>query len=375
MKRKKIIFVLNEMCFGGVGRLLLHLLTGFGDKIEPIVVLMMHKGELLSKLPSSVRLYDLRYKRRLIDLPLVTRRLAKVFERECPDAALSFLWFPNLISIMARILSRDSFRLVISEHSLPTERLNVDPKLRLLRWPVGFLMRWLYPQADGVICVSRAIAEDLKSRFKLGLDSLKVIYNPVDMKKLLSESSTNVDHPWYNRGLPIIISAGRLIAAKNFSALLRVMEKLLKKEIEAKLVILGDGEERANLDSLVDQLSLRDSVAILGFQDKPHSYLARSAVFVLPSLWSEGFGMAALEAMALGVPVVVYDSCGVAEIIKDGEDGLVIPTGDEKALVSAVAQVLLDPQLAKKLGEAASKKAKLFDITRTVAKYEEVLLS
>jgi len=132
-------------------------------------------------------------------------------------------------------------------------------------------------------------------------------------------------------------------------------------------MILGEGEERPNLEALVRELGLEEDVALPGFVENPYKYMKRAAVFVLSSRW-EGFGNVLVEAMALGTPVVATDCpSGPAEILEGGKWGRLVPVGNHEALAEATLQVLR----GEKVG--ASARALMFSVERMLEEYANVL--
>jgi glycosyltransferase involved in cell wall biosynthesis len=172
------------------------------------------------------------------------------------------------------------------------------------------------------------------------MEKIKVIYNPVITPELFARAEEPLDHPWFRPGEPpVVLGVGRLTQAKDFPTLIRAFA-LVRKERPARLMILGEGEERPKLEALVRELRLEEDVALPGFVDNPYKYMKRAAVFVLSSRW-EGFGIVLVEAMALGTPVVATDCpSGPAEILENGKWGRLVPPGDPEALAKAILDTL-----------------------------------
>ena len=165
----------------------------------------------------------------------------------------------------------------------------------------------------------------------------------------------------------MILGVGRLTQAKDFPTLIRAFA-LVRKKRAARLMILGEGEERPKLEALVRELGLEREVTLPGFVDNPYKYMKRAAVFVLSSKW-EGFGNVLVEAMALGTPVVSTDCpSGPAEILENGRWGRLVPVGDVYALAEAIIETLDEehhPDVANR--------AKDFAVELAVEKYINVL--
>ena len=173
------------------------------------------------------------------------------------------------------------------------------------------------------------------------LESIEVIYNPVITPQLSQKSQESVDHPWFAPGEPpVVLGVGRLEQQKDFPTLIHAFAKVRQMQT-AKLVILGSGREEKKLLSLVNELELSEDVAILGFVENPYAYMAKSAIFVLSSVW-EGFGNVVAEALAAGAPVVSTNCpSGPAEILDNGKYGELVSVGDSQAMAEAILRVLL----------------------------------
>lgn len=207
-------------------------------------------------------------------------------------------------------------------------------------------MRWLYRRADGFVAVSVGVAQDLRG---LGLSDggIHVIRNPVDVERLRQLAAVGLPPPLQAKA-PYIVSLGRLTEAKDFPTLLRAYA-ISALRGSHYLIIVGEGEQRTNIESLVRDLELVDRVQLMGAMDNPHGVVAGAAMHVLSSRW-EGYPNVLLEALALGVPAVSTDCPhGPREILDGGRYGRLVPVGDAAALASAMDAELERPSSA---GEA-----------------------
>jgi glycosyltransferase involved in cell wall biosynthesis len=172
---------------------------------------------------------------------------------------------------------------------------------------------------------------------------------------------------------PRILFVGRLIRWKGVDTLIRAMAQVIREKPGAILSIVGDGEERANLEHLVHDLGISDHVRFLGRvnNEQLSSLYANASVFVLPSrsyqgLVMEGLGVVLLEAMAHGVPVIGSDIGGIPDIIKDGSNGFLFPSEDEKKLATKIVTVLSDKVIADRFQQAGC------ETVRTRFSWEEI---
>ncbi|WP_312083564.1 glycosyltransferase [Epilithonimonas hominis] len=182
------------------------------------------------------------------------------------------------------------------------------------------IFRHVYRLADKVVCVSRSVKDYLVTIKEIPEAKGQVIYNPVSFPKKFPKTKTN-NH--FN-----MVYVGRLGKVKNVQMLIRAFSRLIKQDV--RLTVVGNGSELENLKMLADELQCADRVIFTGFVKEPSKFLANADLFVLPS-FSEGFGIAAVEAMLLKVPVLCSNVGGIPEFVHDGENGwLFSPTSEEE---------------------------------------------
>ena len=361
----KIALFLPSLRGGGAERVMVNLARGFVERgLRVDLVLAKAEGPYLSQVPKEVRVVDLGARRVLYSLPGLVRYL----RRERPQAMLSALNHANIVAIWAKLLARVQTRLVVAEHSTLSRSTENASSVRAKLLP--FLIKTFYPYADAVVAVSRGVAEDLVTTTKLPMEKIKVIYNPVITPELFAKAEEPLDHPWFRPGEPpVVLGVGRLTQAKDFPTLIRAFA-LVRKERPARLMILGEGEDRPKLEALVRELRLEEDVALPGFVDNPYKYMKRAAVFVLSSQW-EGFGNVLVEAMACGCPVVATDCpSGPAEILENGKWGRLVPPGDPEALAKAILDTV---ERGVSRVEAATNVQKRFSMIAIVEQYLKVL--
>jgi L-malate glycosyltransferase len=151
---------------------------------------------------------------------------------------------------------------------------------------------------------------------------------------------------------PFLLAVGRLVPSKAHSILIDAMPAVLKQFPNAKTGICGDGIMHSQLEAQIQALELKNSVKLLGHSDYVEKFLASADIFVMPSFW-EGLPIALLEAMSAGLPVIATKVEGIDEVVVEGENGLLIPTGDVQALANAIIKLLADPKTCHLMGSAS----------------------
>lgn len=326
------------------------------------IVLAKAEGPYLKQIPDTVRVIDLNASRVLTSLPGLVRYL----RHERPSALLSALDHANVVSILARRIARISTRVVVSVHNTISIASRQSTTTRGRMMPI--FMRWLYPYADEIIAVSRESAVDLARLLQIPKTRIRVIYNPVFTSALLQSAEQPILHPWFQSDQsPVAIAVGRLTAQKDFPTLLQAFA-LVRQRYNAKLLILGEGEERERLEKMTESLNLQEDVDMPGFVENPYTYMKRAKVFVLSSRW-EGLPTVLIEAMACGTPVVATDCpSGPREILEGGKWGKLVPVGDPKALAEVILDTLRNPP-----GIDPSIRARDFSVERALGEYINVL--
>jgi len=364
MGKQSIALFLPSLRGGGAERMMINLARGFSEQgLEVDLVLAKAEGPYLSQVPPEVRVIDLDSSRVLTSLPGLVRYL----RCERPRTLLSTLDHANIVAIWARKLARVPNRLVVRVASNLSESASNAPSLRGRLMPR--LVQKFYPLADTVVAVSQGVANDLTSTAGLQRERIQVIYNPVVTADLFEKARESLEHPWFVPGEPpVILSVGRLTKAKDHPTLIRAFARI-RREHSARLMILGEGEDRPNLEALIRELDLEEDVSLPGFVDNPFQYMKRASVFVLSSRW-EGLPNTLIQAMAVGTPVVSTDCpSGPAEILEGGQWGRLVPVGDVEEMAAAIIATLNDPNHPD-----VSKRAQHFGVEKSVQAYLDVLL-
>jgi glycosyltransferase involved in cell wall biosynthesis len=202
------------------------------------------------------------------------------------------------------------------------------------------LARYFYPWADYVVAVCEGVAKDLVETAAIPNERVRVIYNPIVTPDFEAKARSPLQHSWFGPGKPpVILSAGRLTAQKDFPTLIQAFA-LVRKGRPVRLLILGEGEERLALEGLVKRLDLDHYVSMPGFVANPYPYMARAGVFALTSRW-EGLPGVLIEALYCGAPLVATDCPGGSrEILANGQYGQLVPVGDIVALAQAMEAAL-----------------------------------
>ncbi len=222
--------------------------------------------------------------------------------------------------------------------------------------------------SDGVTAVSKQLKTQTVENFELTKD-IKVIYNFIDFERFKKIDKDHFKKAIAPDGEKILVHTSNFRKVKRVEDVVKIFEKVFK-EVNCKLLLIGDGPERQNLENLCRQIGLCDHIRFLGKQDAIEELLAISDIFLLPSE-NESFGLAALEAMACEVPVVSSNAGGIPEVNIDGVTGYLHDVGDVDSMAASVLKILKDPRLHKEMSANALAKAKTFHIDQILPDYED----
>lgn len=223
--------------------------------------------------------------------------------------------------------------------------------------------------SNGITCVSNYLKKSTEEIFKIKKD-MRVIYNFVDTGRYKRESldRENVDFLKYiKKGDKVISHISNFRPVKRIQNIIKAFCKI-SREVQSKLLLVGEGPEAARCKIIVEKLKLEDKVFFLGRYDNIIPVLSASDLYMLPSK-SESFGLSALEALSCSVPVIGTNTGGLPEVVIDGQCGYLCDPDDIKSLANRALKILSSEELAKKMGQEARKRAKLFDSSIIVPQY------
>ncbi len=369
----RAIILINSLASGGAERVVSRLLSFLARRDGPGAYhLALLEPRIAYDIPPGVPVHVLGRRFgsaacRLLGQAAAAVRLLRLVRRERPAAVLAFMTRSNAIALLGRRCVRGWPRTVVSE------RVAVSENYRGVSGAIArFLVRSLYRAADRVVAVSAGVAAELRA---IGVPEglVVVIPNPIDLAELEAGARAGVAHRWAAGPIPLLVSVGRLELQKGHSVLLEAVRRVRARR-EVRLVVFGEGPERAALEAETRRLGIAEAVEWAGFDPNPFPTLARADLFVLPSLW-EGFPNALLEAMALGRAVVASDCpWGPRELLADGACGLLVPPADPAALAEAIERLLANESLRRDYGERARRRAAAFALPEIAGRYLEVLL-
>lgn len=379
---RRIAVFIYALTGGGAQRRTLTLANGFAERGYQVdVVTVRGRGLLNSELSPRARLVALDggwgrwhpgtiVRKRGLKGYLAIPSLARYVIRRAPDIVLSAASHANIPAILAWHLAGKPAPLVLRASNHPSGNLHHRPRrYRLLKPLYNRLGGLLYARADAIIAVSKGVAAAVAELTGLPAERISTIYNPMVGAAGLASPAESPPHPWLEPGNPpVILGAGRLTIQKDFETLIRAFA-VLRRQRQARLIILGDGAKRPQLEALVRELRLDEEVLLPGYVRDVPRWMAFAGAFVLSSLW-EGLPGVLIEALAVGCPVVSVDCpSGPREILDDGRYGALVPARAPEQMAVCIAAALNVPPAPALLRARAAE----FGCERSIAQYLDVL--
>lgn len=367
LKKKKVLFFIYQMGAGGAARTMLNIVNHLDrNRFTPVLVTLNYEGSYEKYLNEDVKFIKLHTRRlRSAIIPL-----SKIIRKEKVDLVFSTIPNYNIVAILARLLSFTKAKNIVREAAFLGGSRSANLKLRF----VGLL----YKFSSRVISLSNGVKENIIKRYRVPSEKITVIYNPVDLKVIqqnIEGGQIEEEHRHIFNGTGnVIITAGRLVPDKDHKTLLKAFS-MIQQQLEAKLVILGEGELEAQLKKQAKELNIEDKVFFLGFMTNPYIYFTHADLFVLSSL-REGFGHVLAEALAAGVPIV-STKCkpGAVEVLEEGKYGKLCEIGNPKDMSEKIYQVLtLQDHEKDYLVQRGLSRALQFDAQEIVKQYEDVFV-
>lgn len=361
LKKIKILHVLYDMYIGGAEILLLHLICSLGmskfehhvyyfgsdgpviDKIEALGV-PVYKGKSLASIKQPIRF--------IVTFFSLVKDLSGFIKRRRIQILLSHLRRSNQLSVtVGKLLSVPAFPTVHNTMEFVDRRSHKDLRVHLNK-----IMDWLiYKLADRVIAVSPEIKRIIHKKFNLSDSRVVVVKNGIVGNDSAIEQADFEREFSGSKDKLKLLAVGRLTYQKNFEVLIKAARFLVDKDFKDFIfLIIGEGEDRLKLERLILDLEVGEYVRLLGLRHDVLQFMKSSNLLVMPSRY-EGLSIAMIEAMACGLPIIGTKSPGLRDYIKDGQNGVLFPVGDDKALSERILELARSRELTSRLSRGARK--------------------
>lgn len=343
-RKKHVAFYIGSLHKGGAERVFVNLAEYFLSEGYTVTMVTQYRYPVEEEyvLPSEVKrvLSDLSAgevtSSRIVNFCRRVKKLHRIWKTERPDLVLSCVGKNNFMAVVTTMFTKTK----------PVVSVVGEAKEEYPTTLMRMLANLLFPHAAGIVLQTE--------RSRIFFINKKIRRRAVILPNSLNPAFIKPRYEGVRDKR--IVAVGRLDANKNHEMMIRAFAALSDKYPEYTLTIYGEGELRRFLENLTEQLNISERVLMPGVIPDVASQIERAALFLLTS-YSEGVSNALIEALASGLPVISTDvpSGGTVELMTDGENGLIIPVGDQQALEEAMDKLLGDTEYADRLGREAAK--------------------
>ena len=366
----KILFVIHDLSVGGAEKVLVNLVNNMDSSKFEVTVLS---------------LFDVGVNRQFLHKNITYQYVFKKMPRG--NSHIMKLFSPQMLY---RRIIPEGYDIVVSYLEGPTARIVggcTDPYTKTVSW-IHFRLhtqkeiahsfrsyqeaRDCYNRADTVVFVSDDARRSFLRACPLKCNTT-VLYNTNASNKIIELSAEKVKEVQFKDDVFYWCGVGKLIPRKGFDRMLRILKRLISEGYKTKLLILGTGDQRLELEKWADENQISRNVQFLGYQTNPYKYVSKCDLFVCAS-YEEGFSTAATEALIVGTPVCTTKVSGVREMLGNNEYGLVVEN-DEEDLYRAIKKLLDQPRLLQYYKKQAGVRGKVFSADKTVQAVENMFES
>ena len=371
MNTQKIAFFIPKLTFGGAERVIIDIANNLSKRGFLVDIVLAKGGDIyLDEINPSINIINLKCKSTFLSLFPLFRYIKKCR----PNGIISALSHANCVVLLANKIIKNNIKIVVSERNISyRDTLN---KTGIKRIILDSLIKYLYPDAKSIVAVSKGVRKSIIDTYKFKNNKVKCISNPCDFEKinkLKSKSILNSEiiNDFQSENKKIILSVGSLTIQKNLSLLINAF-KIVSRQINCKLIILGEGPERSKLEKLCRNLEIdKKLICMPGFIANPFPYMKACDLFVLSSAW-EGFPNVLIQALACNCKIVSTDcDAGPREILEDGKWGKLTKVNDVNELANTMLEELREKD--QKYSNLNIGRLNRFNIDKVTDQYLEAL--
>ena len=379
-KKVKILFVVKNLSVGGAQIRIVRLANELSKREFQVQIASLgRENSIREEISDDVAFTYSKYFDALRSVPIFSPLLSSLYSvyeisRQIlsanPDVICAMHWAAKIPSSFAgKILRRKTVLVEVNRSEYELKLKGVKGK----RHPKFFARKIAYGFASAVVANSKGLADVTSSYFNI--PEVATIHNGIDIEAVRRMSSEPAESFWPDENIPLVVTAGRLVEQKGFEFLIEAIKILNDEKIKVRLLILGEGKLRGQMERKIEDYGIGDLVRISGFMRNPYPYMAKGDIFACSSL-SEGMSNTILEAMALHLPIVSTDhEFGAREMIEHGVNGLLVPTEDPKAMADALMDLIVDKELGKKLVRHADEVIRKFTLETMIEKHGDLFKS
>ena len=357
--------------FGGSGVVATELAKGLAKRDHDVHILSYARPARLDTFRTNISYHEVNMNTYpLFEYPpydlALANQMASLIEYEKIDVLHVHYAIPHATSAyLAKQILGDKAKhvpLITTLHGTDITIVGSDPSYKNV---VDFSIN----QSDGVTAVSSYLREETYERFDIKKD-IKVIPNFIDLDRFQKSDQNHFKKAICPNDEKVVVHVSNFREVKRVPEVVSVFAHILENDIEAKLLLVGDGPDRQRAEQRCRELGMCDEVRFLGKQDQVEDILSIADLFLIPS-GSETFGLAALEAMSCSVPVISSNIGGLPEVNIHGETGYLCNLDDIDCMGNYAVKILSDDELHEELASNARKQAETFEMSKIISQYEQ----
>jgi glycosyltransferase involved in cell wall biosynthesis len=356
----RVLHVIYTHGVGGAEKYLKHLLPGlkaYGIDCDLIVVCTKKTESTFAAYCSAVN--DSGVKTTLIvaekyGILTTAKKINNYLKEEKISILHTHLFHADLMAAVLKTFFNKNIRIISTKHGYQEKVLQqYDPiNYKKPNDLYYHITKYILRKIDINIAVSKAMAD---LYFNLGMSKIHFPY--IHHGITFPEFDKPPQGESFRKATPQLITVGRIEIIKGHHFLIDAMPAILEAFPQTKLLILGDGNEKANCEKQVKDANLQNNVEFMGFMQQPYQYINNSDIVIQPSFF-ESFGLVFIEGLALKTPIVAFDVPAGNEILENDKTALLVNKGDSKALAEKIIYLLKNPDVAKQIAENAYEKYK-----------------
>jgi len=365
MKKKVLFFIpFFRAKGGGLPKVASTLILKFADEYDISIITLFHYQE---KYPYKGKYFTLKVKNYYTGAITKLIYLQKLIKSISPDIIISFMFYTSFWIIPIMYLFKINAPLIISVNSNPDSQYKKKIYFK-------YLLKFLFPlkKVTAIVPVSKELKTVLAQKYRISKLKMIPIYNGVNIEKIKQMALEKIDNHekiFNNPNIIKFITVGRLSAEKGHKYLIEAFTKVLKEIPNSKLFIIGEGKTRIQIEKMIQDRNLNNSVSLMGFLQNPYNYISRSDIFVLPSL-SEGLPYALIEALICKIPIVSTNcETGPNEILENGKYGILTKVADSQDLADKMISLAKDEKARINLSNISHRRIKAFENETFIKKW------
>ena len=351
---KKILFVNSTLTSGGSEKVMVMLANELSKTNEVYMILVKESKNETYKLNDSIKCNKFTYKHKNKILKLLERikKIRQNIKKNNYDCIISFMYDINRSVLLSTLGLK--VPVIISERNNPAARKN--------NFILKIIDNILYKKSKKIVLQTNQVKKFFSTKLQ---SKIVVIPNPI---------SNQIENAYKGKRKNKIVAVGRLVEQKNFEMLIEAFSEISKQYNKYNLIIYGEGYLRKKLENLIEQLNIADKVMLPGYVENVNSLMNDAKMYISSSNY-EGISNSMLEALSMGIPTICTDCPvgGAAMVIKDHENGILIPVGDLNGLILAMKELIADKELAEKLSANSVLIKKQLNISNIAKKWEKII--